>query len=365
MKHLLFFTYGFWTGGIERLTVDFINYCKNDCNVYVACVQKGGELLSLLEIPNENIFEVGGGILPRQLLDGIKNLKDLKRKLPPELYVISQGEVPNLIVPWVFKKSHYVLVEHNTKTFVNTRGLYGAGLFTYLWAKLSYTRAKKIIAVTDSVKDSILQSLPSKKNNIKIIYNYFDFNAICDKAQEEITEKEFVNYDGVRFVTVGRLFNAKDHITMLKAFQIIIREIDARLFIIGEGEEKKNIEQFIACNNLQNNVFLLGRKTNPYKYMKRADLFLLSSIYEGFPLVLYESLIVGTKVVTTDSTGDMKKNITPDCGAVVAKSDYAAMAEKAIDLIKRKSTRIKTLPEHFKQFRLEYAVAEYFHYFES
>lgn len=115
MKHLLFFTYGFWTGGIERLTVDFINYCKNDCNVYVACVQKGGELLSLLEIPNENIFEVGGGTLPRQLLDGIKNLKDLKRKLPPELYVISQGEVPNLIVPWVFKKSHYVLVEHNTK----------------------------------------------------------------------------------------------------------------------------------------------------------------------------------------------------------------------------------------------------------
>ena len=99
--------------------------------------------------------------------------------------------------------------------------------------------------------------------------------------------------------------------------------------------------------------------------MKRADLFLLSSIYEGFPLVLYESLIVGTKVVTTDSTGDMKKNITPDCGAVVAKSDYVAIAEKAIDLIKRKSTRIKTLPEHFKQFRLEYAVAEYFHYFES
>ena len=140
--------------------------------------------------------------------------------------------------------------------------------------------------------------------------------------------------------------------------EIIIREIDARLFIIGEGEEKKNIEQFIACNNLQNNVFLLGRKTNPYKYMKRADLFLLSSIYEGFGLVLYESLIVGTKVVTTDSTGDMKK-------LIVAKSDYVAMAEKAIDLIKRKSTRIKTLPEHFKQFRLEYAVAEYFHYFES
>lgn len=365
MKNILFFTYGFWTGGIERLTVDFINHIKDDYNVFAVCVQKDGELLPHLEIPPEHIFEVGGGIFPRQLFSGIKKLKQLKKQLPNDLYVISQGEVPNLMVPWVFKPEHYVLVEHNTKTFVNTKGLYNAGLFTLLWAKWSYSKAKKIIAITDAVKDAIVKSLPAKRNNIKVIYNYFDFDIIQKKANEKITESEFNNYDGIKLLTVGRLFNAKDHITMLKAFKLIQEKIDARLFIVGDGEERKNIENFIAENNLTEKVFLLGRKDNPYKYMKEADLFLLSSVYEGFPLVLYEAIIAGTKVVTTDSTGDMRQHITHECGAVVPKKDYAEFAAQVLNMIECHDTKVTMLPKHFEQFKLEHAVVEYLKYLEA
>ena len=359
---LLVCIYNFNIGGIEKLTVDFINYCKLqfDFDIYIVCIEKSGTLLKDLLISDEHIFEIGGGLSIKHLIKSIINFKQLKKDLPRDTYVISQGEIPNLIVPWVFKTSHYVLVEHSTKTFLNTKGLYNAHLCILFWAKLSYSRAKKIIAISEGVEKAIVKSIPWKKNAVKVIYNFFNFDDIRKKADEHIDESLFTDPDIIKLLTVGRLFNAKDHITMLKAFQRIRHTVtNVKLFIIGDGEEKENILTYIDKHNLSGFVLLLGAKKNPYKYMKHASLFLLSSIYEGFSLVLYESLIAGTKVVTTESTQDMHNFISSDCGYVVPIKDYAAMADRAIELLKTQDTYVKKLPESFKQFEIKYAVREY------
>lgn len=359
---LLVCIYNFNIGGIEKLTIDFINYCKLyfDFDIYIVCIEKSGTLLKDLLISDAHIFEIGGGICLKELIKSIYNFKKLKKYLPQNSYVISQGEIPNLIVPWVFSPSHYVLVEHSTKTFLNTKGLYNADLFILFWAKLSYSRAKKIIAISEEVEKAIIKSIPWKKNAVKVIYNFFNFDNIRKKADEYIDESVFTDPNIIKLLTVGRLFNAKDHITMLKAFQRIRHTVNnVKLFIIGDGEEKENILTYIDEHNLSGSVFLLGAKENPYKYMKHAALFLLSSIYEGFALVLYESLIAGTKVITTDSTQDMHNFISSDCGYVVPIKDYTAMADRAVELLKAQDTCVKKLPESFKQFELKYAVREY------
>lgn len=361
-NNLVICIYNFNIGGVEKLTVDFINYCKSHFNfdIYVVCIQKSGILLKNLRIPDSHIFEIGGGLFVKQLIKSIINFKKLKKYLPQNSYIISQGEIPNLIVPWVFPSSHYVLVEHSTQTFLNTRGLYNTDLFILCWAKIAYSRAKKIIAISEGVKKTIIKSVPWKKSAVKVIYNFFDFENIRKHAEESIDEPEFKDTDTIKLLTVGRLFNAKDHVTMLKAFQRIQKTIDnAKLFIIGDGEEKQTILNYINENDLESQVFLLGAKKNPYKYMKHASLFLLSSIYEGFALVLYESLIAGTKVITTDSTQDMHNFISSDYGYVVPIKDYTAMADRAIELLKAQDTYVKKLPDSFKQFEIKYAVSEY------
>lgn len=80
---------------------------------------------------------------------------------------------------------------------------------------------------------------------------------------------------------------------------------------------------------------------------------------------MYEAIIAGTKVVTTDSTGDMKLHITSECVTVVPKKDYAEFAAQVLNMIERHDTKVTTLPKHFEQFKLDYAVAEYLKYLEA
>ena len=76
-----------------------------------------------------------------------------------------------------------------------------------------------------------------------------------------------------------------------------------QLYILGIGKEEENLKQYIAENNLRNNVNLLGYQTNPYKFMAKSDLFVCASFREGFSTAATESLIVGTPVCTVDVSG--------------------------------------------------------------
>ena len=167
----------------------------------------------------------------------------------------------------------------------------------YLKKKL-YPSADKIIAISEGVKKTLVNEFKIKANKIDVIYNPAADHRILEMAKEKVEE----NYLDKNFniINIGRLTKQKDHITLLKALKIVLKKIQCNLLIIGEGSERKNINKFIIDNNLENNVNLVGYKSNPWKYLHRADLFVLSSIWEGFGNVIVESMILGVPVISSD-----------------------------------------------------------------
>ena len=135
-------------------------------------------------------------------------------------------------------------------------------------------------------------------NKIDVIYNPAGDERIIELAKEKVEKNYFKN--NFNIINIGRLTKQKDHITLLKAMKIVLKKVQCNLIIIGEGSERDNIYKFIQDNNLESNVNLIGYKSNPWKYLSRSDLFVLSSIWEGFGNVIVESMMMGVPVISSD-----------------------------------------------------------------
>ncbi len=149
-----------------------------------------------------------------------------------------------------------------------------------------------------------MENFLGKPVNSKVVYNPFDIAAIEEMSKEELDSGIFE--DGYKYiVTVGRLDDQKNQIMILEAMMLLPQDI--RLIIVGDGENRLNLEDFISRYGLSERVYFAGRVKNPFKYMARADVFVLSSKYEGFPNVLVEAMSCGLPIVSTDcKTGPME-----------------------------------------------------------
>lgn len=161
----------------------------------------------------------------------------------------------------------------------------------------------KVVLLCDDMKMDFIKNFPKLKDKFFRIYNFLDFSRILKLQSNEdelsLKEKEMLkeNY----CVSVARLDYPKDFDTLLKAFEILKNKgIKEKLYIIGEGEQRTRIENLIKEKDLEKIVYLLGRKSNPYIWIKNADLFIHSSKREGFPAVLLEALLSEKMIISSD-----------------------------------------------------------------
>ncbi len=163
-----------------------------------------------------------------------------------------------------------------------------------------YPKLDKVVAVSNGVADSIAKFLNYPRKAIEVIYNPIDIEGIREKAKEPTNHPWFDKNDRPIVISVGRLSPEKDFSTLIKAFALLLEKTPARLVIIGEGPERPYLERLIEALDIGDSVALLGFQDNPYKFVKRADLFVMSSIFEGFGMVIAEAMILGAPVVSTD-----------------------------------------------------------------
>ncbi len=164
--------------------------------------------------------------------------------------------------------------------------------------KNAYRKFQHIICVSNQVKDSFIDIIGCA-DKVKVIYNMVDSNDILTKSQMvcPLTKDRFT------ILTVGRLFEAKAYDRLLKVVSLLNQDnLSFDLWIIGEGAERNKLEQII-CEKKITNVKLLGAIHNPYPYMRISDLYICSSIYEGFNLTLVEALICGMPTISTKCAG--------------------------------------------------------------
>lgn len=198
-----------------------------------------------------------------------------------------------------------------------------------------------IIAQTEFSKSDIAKHYRVSLSKIQVIRNIIDKEMLNKKGMEfNPSEILSVNYN---IVAAGALYSVKGFDLLIDAMRhIIIVKPDVKLYILGDERYeigyKIQLQKQISENKLDEHVFLLGYKSNPYPYFKKADLFVLSSRTEGFPNVVLEALYYGTPVVATncvDFSGVIKEGIN---GYVVEKESVAEIKKgviNAIDNLKR------------------------------
>ena len=135
-------------------------------------------------------------------------------------------------------------------------------------------------------------------------------------------------------IAMGRLTKVKDFSTLIKAFYLVRKKLDARLIIIGEGELRYELEMLISKHNLQEDILLPGFLKNPFVLIQKANLFVLSSIWEGFPNVLVEAMTCGTPVISTDcNSGPSEILEHGKWGRLVPVGNISLLAKSIIDTL--------------------------------
>ncbi|MFD2760939.1 glycosyltransferase [Lentibacillus juripiscarius] len=167
---------------------------------------------------------------------------------------------------------------------------------------LLYRLSSKIIALSKGVKDNLVNRYKVSAKNVDVIYNPVDLEGIEHNIQtgQIADEHQSIFNDNAKvMITAGRLVKDKDHKTLLNAFAKVNTRLHAKLVILGQGELEQSLKEQAKKLNIADKVFFIGFQRNPYIYFRHADLFVLSSIHEGFGHVLAESLAAGTPVVST------------------------------------------------------------------
>lgn len=169
-----------------------------------------------------------------------------------------------------------------------------------IFERISYRNMDKIICVSKKSAEVFEKIYPNLKSRLKVIYNPIDKQKIVEESFEKI-EKSLREID---FISVGRLTKVKGYDILLEAHKKLLNEgIKANLIILGEGKERNELEKYISENKLENYVKLLGFVRNPYPYIRKAKIYILSSRCEGYPLVLAEALCLNKPIIATDCDG--------------------------------------------------------------
>lgn len=225
----------------------------------------------------------------------------------------------------------------------------------------------KIIAICDEMKEELGDIYPKIKNKIVRIYNPFDFERVLklsnDDSELNFTQKEELKKDYC--LAISRLDTVqKDYLTLIKAFKILKdKKIYKKLYIIGDGPSKEEIQSMIEKYDLKEQIKLIGRFKNPYVWLKYCDFFVHSSKYEGFGLVLVEAAILNKLVISSNCPVGPTEILEQEKSGILFDVGNAEMlAEKLEKILSNKEVRKKYIENMDKRkydFSKEKVIKEY------
>lgn len=159
-----------------------------------------------------------------------------------------------------------------------------------------------VVVLSTAMKEEIQDLIPGIEDKVSLIYNFVDINQINFLSKEKVDHPWFQeDFTTPVILSAGRLSVQKNYPVLINAFSDVLKTKDLRLIILGEGEKRQEIEELIAKLGIQDKVSLPGFKQNPFSWMARAEIFALSSDFEGCPNVLLQALGCGCKVIASDS----------------------------------------------------------------
>ena len=169
--------------------------------------------------------------------------------------------------------------------------------------RAGYAAADLIITTSQGVADDLVAAFGVARARVRVVHNPVDLDADQPRRRRAARAAARARWQRPVIVAAGRLAEAKNYPLLIEALALLRPRVPARLFILGQGDEDRAIRALVAARGLDAAVVLCGFQKNPWKYIARADVFALTSRYEGFGNVLVEAMACGVPVVATRSSG--------------------------------------------------------------
>ncbi|MGI0483922.1 glycosyltransferase [Pantanalinema rosaneae CENA516] len=222
-----------------------------------------------------------------------------------------------------------------------------------------YPWADTIVAASHGVAADVASITGLSVDQIPVIHNPVVTPEVLQKMQAPVDHPWFAAGEPPVILGVGRLVSQKDFPTLLNAFARVRQQCSARLMILGEGEDRSQLEAQTQQLGLAADVALPGFVDNPYAYMAKAQVFALSSIFEGFGNVVAEAMAAGTPIVSTDcESGPAEILANGEYGKLVPVGDAEALAEAIVSTIQQ-PLPAEVLRQRAKAFSVEEVTEQY------
>lgn len=311
------------TGGAERIVTTLANHLNREKFIpKILLLRKEGGYLEFLKDDVE-IIDIKTPRIRNSLWPILKEIRSRK----PDIVFSGFGEVNAYLALFLkfFPKTKFIARETNVVSQHVTRKEIR---FFYKF----YNNYHKIICQSDDMKNDLIENFNIRNEKLIKINNPVDFDFINEKL--EISEKpEFFKNDFKNVVAIGNLSSRKGFDNLLKVFSNLKNE-KIQLHILGNGRDQEFLHQMKVELNLEKVIFH-GQQKNPYQFLKFADLFVLSSRYEGFPNVLLEAGACGIYSLANKCKGGITEIIEPKINGEIANiENHAEFAQKIVEILK-------------------------------
>ncbi len=307
MKKILFGITSLTLGGAERTLVDIANRLCDRYDITIFSLYAKGELerelsnkikvVHFCEKRYDQLSKMKRWNMTIKVLLTKKKIyrKYMEGKFEKEIAFL-EGPITRIIGTYGEKKKKIAWIHNDiTKVFGEN-----------LKAKLKYSIDKQVYQKFDKLvfvsKDNLIKFREKyqTKNQLEVIYNYVEKDKVLEKSNQKIDivfPKDVVN-----FVTVARLVEQKALDRLIRIHSKLIKNgYQHNFYIIGEGPQRKTLENLIKDEKVENTFKLLGKRENPYPYIKQGDYFCLLTYFEGYPMVLEEAKILNQYILITDT----------------------------------------------------------------
>ncbi|MDM7461981.1 MAG: glycosyltransferase [bacterium] len=357
------FTVSLEVGGAERVFVTLANgFAERGRSVQVVLMKPEGalrkELSPAVRIVDLRTYRIWRTALPLA--------RYLRRERPDAL--LSTLSQPNLVAILAKRLARVPTRVVVREASTPTREFGGAiklkdRVVPALIARV-YRDADAIVAVSRGVQADLMRLTRLPETRVPCIYNPVVTQELLRQREATVEHPWFIEGAPPVVLAVGRLTAPKDFPTLLRAFARVRQQVDARLLILGEGEQRAELEQLAEQLGVAHDVQLPGYEPNPFRYMRRASVFVLSSRYEGLPNALIQAMGCGCPVVATDCPSGPREILADGkYGALVPVGDVDALADAILQGIQG---RIPHAPDEWlQQFEESHILDQYLRVLEG
>lgn len=332
MKKALFVIRSLGGGGAERAVSNIVTHFPPEWDIDILINHENlvqypykGNILALGLVSDKRkspLFILG------ELWLKTKYLKKIKKENQYDIVVsfLDTSNIANVLSGNKYSKS---VISIRVNMFAKeAKLLYRVGAF-FLF-KFIYNHADHIITVSREIENELLFRYPRLATITKTIINGYDCGKITECINRE--PEDDIDTNGAKLVvTVGRLNEQKGQWHLIRAFSRVVEKVpDAFLLILGKGELYQYLQQIVNELHLEKNVLLAGHCDNPFWYEARAQMFVMPSMYEGYPNALAEAICCGTPCIATDFHSGAREVLAADLGDIKAKVDSIVELEYGI-----------------------------------